>query len=64
MDGLNEAFSSMKIDPKLSVGNILTIGVLLFHLVFYSAQGISDSESSLIDVQKNAESIEGLKNKK
>lgn len=57
MDGLNEVFSDMKIDPKLSVGNLLTIAVLLFHLVFYSAKGISDVEQSVFDVKKNAEDI-------
>lgn len=57
MDGLNEVFSEMKIDPKLSVGNLLTIAVLLFHLIFYSAKGLGDAEKSIIDVEKNTEKI-------
>jgi len=61
MDGLNEVFSEMKFDPKVSVGNIVTIGVLLFHLVFYSAKGISSSESSVMQVEKNSENIEQIK---
>mgnify|MGYP001425010289 CR=1 FL=1 len=59
MDGLEEV-SNMKFEPKFSIGNVITIGVLLFHLIFYSAQEIRGVEISINDVEENSEKIEQL----
>ena len=59
MDGLNEVFS-MKFDPKFSIGNLITLCVLIGTLIFSSGRDITTAEINSDEVQKNTKTIQIL----
>jgi hypothetical protein len=59
MDGLNEVFN-MKFDPKFSIGNLITLCVLIGTIIFSSGKDISNAEINSTSVQKNTKAIQTL----